>query len=58
MTTHTILQPAGWAKPAFDVFQLEDYDWVTTGLTSRRAAAYREVEERLGYELGVITKTG
>ena len=30
--------PVGWAAPAFDVLQLEDYDWVTegrVGLTAR-----------------------
>ena len=31
--------PVGWAKPAFDVLQLEDYEWVTAGRTSRRSAA-------------------
>jgi uncharacterized protein (TIGR02217 family) len=41
--------PLGWAKPAFDVLQLEDYEWVTAGRTSRRSAAYEEVEQRLGY---------
>jgi len=41
--------PVGWAKPAFDVLQLEDYDWVTTGQVTRRAAAYEAVNERLGY---------
>jgi uncharacterized protein (TIGR02217 family) len=41
--------PLGWAKPAFDAFQFEDYEWVTGGQTSRRAAAYAEVEQRLGY---------
>lgn len=41
--------PTGWAKPAFDVLQLEDYDWVTGGQTGRRLGAYEEVEERLGY---------
>jgi len=44
--------PLGWAKPAFDVLQLEDYEWVTAGRTSRRAAAYAEVEERLNYGAG------
>jgi uncharacterized protein (TIGR02217 family) len=40
--------PVGWAAPAFDVLQLEDYEWVTAG----RAAAARASEEmaaRLGY---------
>ena len=41
--------PLGWAKPAFDVLQLEDYDWVTTGQSARRAAAYGAVNQRLGY---------
>jgi uncharacterized protein (TIGR02217 family) len=41
--------PPGWAKPAFDVLQLEDYEWVTSGRTSVRRAAYSEVEQRLGY---------
>jgi uncharacterized protein (TIGR02217 family) len=44
--------PLGWAKPAFDVLQLEDYEWVTAGRTSRRAAAYAGVEQRLGYGPG------
>jgi uncharacterized protein (TIGR02217 family) len=32
--------PLGWAAPAFDVLQLEDYDWVTAGNAgaSRRGA--------------------
>jgi uncharacterized protein (TIGR02217 family) len=41
--------PVGWAKPAFDVLQCEDYEWVTGGRSSARAAAYAEVEMRLGY---------
>ena len=41
--------PLGWAKPAFDVLQLEDYEWVTGGRTALRAAAYAQVEQRLGY---------
>ena len=39
----------GWAAPAFDVLQLEDYDWVTTrnrGASARGAAA---ITARLGY---------
>lgn len=41
--------PVGWASPAFDVLQLEDYDWVTAGdtLSPREAAA--AVGARLGY---------
>lgn len=41
--------PVGWARPAFDVLQLEDYDWVTSRRSSIRSAAYAEVEARLGY---------
>jgi uncharacterized protein (TIGR02217 family) len=41
--------PLGWARPAFDVLQLADYEWVTAGRTNRRGAAYAEVEQRLGY---------
>lgn len=41
--------PVGWARPAFDVLQLEDYDWVTTGQVTRRAAAYEAVNQRLSY---------
>lgn len=44
--------PVGWAKPAFDVLQLEDYEWVTSGRASLRTAAYAEVETRLGYGPG------
>ncbi|HEX8124626.1 MAG TPA: DUF2460 domain-containing protein [Allosphingosinicella sp.] len=41
--------PTGWASPAFDLLQLEDYDWVTggdRGATERGVAA---AEARLGY---------
>lgn len=41
--------PVSWARPAFDVLQLEDYDWVIGGRAGLRAAAYSEVEDRLGY---------
>jgi len=41
--------PLGWGKPAFEVLQLEDYDWVTAGRHGLRRAAYAEVEARLGY---------
>ncbi|MBV9529256.1 DUF2460 domain-containing protein [Sphingomonas sp.] len=44
--------PVGWAKPAFDVLQLEDYDWVTSGRSNLRAFAYSEVQARLGYSAG------
>ncbi len=41
--------PTGWASPAFDRLQLEDYDWLTAGADAHRRAAYRTVETRLGY---------
>ena len=41
--------PLGWASPAFDVLQLEDYDWVTSGDTSRSARGAAAATERLGY---------
>ena len=41
--------PLGWAKPAYDVLQLEDYEWVTGGRRSLREAAHGLVEQRLGY---------
>ncbi len=41
--------PIGWASPAFDRLQLEDYDWVQLGDTgaSERGAAFST--DRLGY---------
>lgn len=41
--------PAGWAVPAFDRLQLEDYDWLTAGADAARRAAYDFVDARLGY---------
>jgi len=41
--------PVGWAYPAFDRLQLEDYDWLTAGAEARRRAAYAHVDARLGY---------
>ncbi|TAD75876.1 MAG: TIGR02217 family protein [Sphingomonadales bacterium] len=43
--------PTGWAAPAFDRLQLEDYDWLTAGAESARRAAYAFVNDRLGYPL-------
>jgi hypothetical protein len=39
----------GWARPAFDVLQLEDYDWVTAGDAARTAAGVAEAGACLGY---------
>lgn len=41
--------PLGWASPAFDVLQLEDYDWVTTGNGAASARGTAEACARLGY---------
>ena len=41
--------PVGWASPAFDVLQLEDYDWLTAGYEGLRADARATAEARLGY---------
>jgi uncharacterized protein (TIGR02217 family) len=41
--------PLGWAKPAFDVLQLEDYDWVTGGHGALSAAGAAAATARLGY---------
>lgn len=41
--------PSGWAKPAFDRLQLEDYDWLTSGADALRRNAYAFVDERLRY---------
>ncbi len=41
--------PIGWAWPAFDRLQLEDYDWLTEGADAQRRAAYDAVDQRLGY---------
>lgn len=44
--------PVGWASPAFDVLQLEDYDWVTAGDTASSARGVALAEARLGYPPG------
>ncbi len=41
--------PSGWAAPAFDVLQLEDYDWVTAGRAGATERAVAELGARLGY---------
>ena len=43
--------PAAWAAPAFDVLQLEDYDFVTSGNAAGQAAARAAITGRLGYPL-------
>ena len=41
--------PLGWAAPAFDVLQLEDYDWVTTGNEGATRRGIATATARLGY---------
>jgi uncharacterized protein (TIGR02217 family) len=41
--------PVGWAAPAFDRLQVEDYDWLTAGAGAARRAAYATLNARLGY---------
>ena len=48
---HRANLPAGWAWPAFDRLQLEDYDWLTAGADANRRAALDFVDARLGYPI-------
>ncbi|WP_394652445.1 TIGR02217 family protein [uncultured Sphingomonas sp.] len=41
--------PVGWAKPAFDVLQLEDYDWCAPGNPAATARGIAAAGDRLGY---------
>ena len=41
--------PPGWASPAFDMLQLEDYDWVVAGDTASTRAGVAAATARLGY---------
>jgi uncharacterized protein (TIGR02217 family) len=41
--------PTGWAAPAFDVLQLEDYDWASLGAHGATARGVAEATVRLGY---------
>jgi uncharacterized protein (TIGR02217 family) len=41
--------PAGWASPAFDVLQLEDYDWASAGAHGATARGVAAATARLGY---------
>ncbi len=43
--------PLGWAAPAFDVLQLEDYDWVTSGNHGATKRATPMMATRLGYPI-------
>jgi uncharacterized protein (TIGR02217 family) len=41
--------PTGWASPAFDILQLEDYDWVTAGNAGASERGVAAAQARLGY---------
>ncbi len=41
--------PLGWANPAFERLQVEDYDWLTSGADAFRRAGYNAINTRLGY---------
>lgn len=41
--------PTGWARPAFEVLQLEDYDWLISGRGAETAPATAAVAARLNY---------
>lgn len=43
--------PTGWAWPAYDRLQIEDYDWLTAGADARRRTGYAAMQARLGYPL-------
>ncbi len=44
--------PIGWASPAFDILQLEDYDWVIAGDQSATQHGIDLATARLGYPIG------
>ena len=46
---HRANLPDDWASPAFDRFQLEDYDWLTGGAEALRKQSYELFEQRLAY---------
>jgi uncharacterized protein (TIGR02217 family) len=41
--------PLGWAAPAFDRLQVEDYDWTTEGRVALMRAGRAAITGRLGY---------
>ena len=43
--------PTGWAHPAYDVLQLEDYDWAAAGNVAASLAGIAAAQARLGYPL-------
>lgn len=43
--------PVQWASPAFDILQLEDYDWVVTGNHAAGENAFALTMQKLGYPI-------
>lgn len=43
--------PLGWASPAFDILQLEDYDWVIAGDRNTTRRGIDLATQRLGYPI-------
>lgn len=43
--------PLGWAWPAFDILQQEDYDWVTAGDSGATRRGIAAMSARLGYPI-------
>ncbi|AQR74426.1 DUF2460 domain-containing protein [Sphingomonas sp. LM7] len=41
--------PVGWAAPAFDILQLEDYDWAAAGNEAASGKGLALAQARLGY---------
>ncbi|WP_084582263.1 DUF2460 domain-containing protein [Sphingomonas azotifigens] len=44
--------PSGWASPAFEVLQLEDYDWAAAGNAAASDQGVATAQARLGYPPG------
>ncbi|QSB44919.1 TIGR02217 family protein [Tsuneonella flava] len=48
---HRANLPAGWAWPAYDRLQVEDYDWLTAGADALRRDAFAAIDRRLAYPM-------
>lgn len=48
---HRANLPSGWAWPAFDRLQVEDYDWLTANKGNLRRKAYEAIDAKLGYPI-------
>lgn len=46
---HRANLPPGWAWPAYDRLQIEDYDWLTAGAEALRRDAWATIDRRLAY---------